>query len=141
MIDGHGQKLDRRREAAIAALLSCGSIREAAAQAKLGEATLRRWLHEPTFRAAYDAARRDVLHAAVAGLHGTLATALGALQRNLAPTAPPAAQVSAARTVVELVLKSTHLLDHEDRLAALERQTGPSAPLWPFTPSTRPDAA
>jgi hypothetical protein len=50
-------KLTRRQEALILALLSEPTHAAAAAKARVSEATLRRWLHLPAFRAAYRWAR------------------------------------------------------------------------------------
>jgi hypothetical protein len=61
---GHGEKLSRKREQAIAALLTQPTIAAAAKMAGIGERTLRRWLKLPEFASAYDAARREVVVAA-----------------------------------------------------------------------------
>src|ERR1039458_10692803 len=59
---GHRQKLGRKKEQAIAALLSQRGIEEAACAAGIGATTLRRWLRLPEFQAEYLQARRDVVH-------------------------------------------------------------------------------
>ena len=48
---GHGQKLGRKKEAAIAALLTNRSVDEAARAAGVGATTLWRWLKLPEFQA------------------------------------------------------------------------------------------
>src|SRR5262245_60449466 len=58
---GHGDKLPRKQEAAISALLTAASITSAAAQVGVSEKTLRNWLKRPGFAAAYAAARHEVL--------------------------------------------------------------------------------
>ena len=63
---GHGAKFGRKKEDAIAALLSQRSIEDAAKVAKIGSNTLLRWLKEPDFKAAYLQARRAGVHQAVA---------------------------------------------------------------------------
>jgi len=46
-MNGHGEKLTRKQDAAIGALLSKPTITGAAGAVGVGEATLRRWLKEP----------------------------------------------------------------------------------------------
>ena len=46
----HGEKLSRKQELAIAALLTCHAITDAAHQCGIGEVTLHRWLKEAPFR-------------------------------------------------------------------------------------------
>jgi hypothetical protein len=46
---GHGEKLSRKQEHTIAALLTAPSVAEAAQSAGVGEPTLYRWLKEPAF--------------------------------------------------------------------------------------------
>lgn len=58
---GQGEKLSRKRDQAIAALLTQPTISEAAKAIGVGEKTLRRWLKVPEFMAAYNAARHEVL--------------------------------------------------------------------------------
>ena len=55
-MSGHGEKLTRKQDAAIGALLSQPTISAAAQSVGLGEATLRRWLKDPGFLAAYRSA-------------------------------------------------------------------------------------
>jgi hypothetical protein len=50
---GHGAKFGRKKEEAIAALLSQRSVEDAARVAKIGANTLLRWLQLPEFRDAY----------------------------------------------------------------------------------------
>jgi hypothetical protein len=54
---GHGAKFGRKKEEAIAALLSQPSIEQAARVAGIGPKTLLRWLKLPEFQAAYREAR------------------------------------------------------------------------------------
>jgi hypothetical protein len=62
---GHGQKLTARQEALIAALLTEPTHATAAGKAGGSEATLYRWLQLPEFRAAYRAARRQLVEGAI----------------------------------------------------------------------------
>jgi hypothetical protein len=58
---GHGSKFGRRKEAAIAALLSCRTLEEAARTAGIGATTLLRWMKNPEFQAEFRAARNAVV--------------------------------------------------------------------------------
>lgn len=57
-IVGHGTKIGRKQEDAIAALLTQPTLAEAARQTGVGEKTLRRWQQDPSFQSAYREARR-----------------------------------------------------------------------------------
>src|SRR5262245_12654995 len=78
-MSGHGEKLSRLQEAAIAALLTESTHAEAAAEAGIAEATLRRWLRLPAFQAAYRQARRELVKAAVARIQAATGTAVDTL--------------------------------------------------------------
>src|SRR5712691_10187303 len=55
---GHGAKFGRKREEAIAALLSQRNVEEAARAVGINPNTLLRWMKLPEFEKAYLAARR-----------------------------------------------------------------------------------
>jgi hypothetical protein len=76
---GHGQKLTRKQEALIAALLTESTHAGAAEKAEVSEATLHRWLLLPDFRAAWRAARREVVEAAIGRMQGATGQAVDAL--------------------------------------------------------------
>src|SRR4051812_9550045 len=107
---GHGEKLDRKRQQAVAALLTEPTVGKAAAAAKVGERTLLRWLKEPGFAAEYRAARRTVVEHAVGALQRLTEQAVGALERNLA-CGKPAAEVRAALGVLDRSLAGVELFD------------------------------
>ena len=62
---GHGEKVSRKQEQAITALVTCASVTEAAHQCGVAEVTLRRWLEQEDFQTAYRAARRTVVQHAI----------------------------------------------------------------------------
>ena len=99
MKPGHGQKFRRQQETAIVALLSQPTLDEAAKYAKVGGATLWRWLKRPDFQEAYRQARREALGQATGQLQQAASLAVSALRdiiqdRNVTA----AARVTAART-------------------------------------------
>jgi len=65
---GHGEKLTRKQEQAVAALLSEIHRRNGRRVLRCGQVTLWRWLQDSDFQAAYRSARRSVVDAAVANL-------------------------------------------------------------------------
>jgi hypothetical protein len=124
---GHGEKQSRKAEQALAALLTEPTITAAAAAAGVAEKTLRRWLREQGFATAFRVARREVTLQAGARLQSAAGEAVGALQSVMGDTgAPPAARVSAARTILELSLRSLELEDLAERLEVLEARLAES---------------
>jgi hypothetical protein len=65
---GHGSKIGRKQEDAIAALLTQRNVEEAARAAGISVRTLLRWLKLPEFQTAYRQARRDAFGQATARL-------------------------------------------------------------------------
>ena len=58
---GHGTKFGRKKEDAIAALLTQRNVEEAARVARIGTQALCRWMKEPEFQAAYLEASRTTV--------------------------------------------------------------------------------
>jgi transposase-like protein len=65
---GHGSKFSRKKEEAIAALLTQRNVEEAARTAGIGTQTLYRWMKEPEFQTAYREAKRAAFGQALARL-------------------------------------------------------------------------
>jgi transposase-like protein len=65
---GHGSKFGRKKEEAIAALLTSRSVEDAAHAIGIGINTLLRWMQIPEFEAAYRQARRAAVSQATARL-------------------------------------------------------------------------
>jgi len=119
---GHGEKLPRRKEQAISALLLHATLSEAATALAVDESTLRRWLREDTaFQTAYRDARRAVVQHAIAQVQRVTGEAVETLRTVMQDSESPAsARVSAAKTILETALKSIEIDDLEARMAALE---------------------
>ena len=118
---GHGEKLTRKQEQAIAALLSEATVGTAAEKAGVGEVTLYRWLKLPDFLAAYREARREVVEKAVAQMQQSSWAASATLIRLLG-SGSDSIRLQAARTILDQANKGLELIDFEERLAALEQQ-------------------
>jgi hypothetical protein len=118
---GHGAKFGRKKEEAIAALLSQRTIEDAARVAKVGTNTLLRWLQVAEFRDAYLKARREAVQQAVARLQqATGAAGVTILKLMTDPNVPAAVRLRAAECVFDNAIKGIEREDIEGRLAALE---------------------
>ncbi len=116
---GHGDKLSRKQEQAIAALLSTSTIGEAAKACGVNDATMWRWLQLPDFQSAYRAARRQVVERAVSELQAAASEAVETLKRNLT-CGKPEAENRAAQIIIEQAVKGIELLDLQERVERLE---------------------
>ena len=122
---GHGEKLSRKQEQAIGALLTEPTIFSAAAAVGIGEATLRRWMKLDDFTTEYRAARRQVVEQATARLQQASSGAVDTLVKSLEAESE-SVQLRAAMAILADATSTVELLDLEERLAALERSTGKS---------------
>jgi hypothetical protein len=113
-VRGHGQKLGRKQEAVIAALLTEPNHADAARKAGVAEATLYRWLNMAEFQAAYRAARRQVVEAAVGRLQQAAGQAVDTLVKNLT-CGVYAAENRAAVAILEQGAKAVEILDLNHR--------------------------
>src|SRR5690348_1352148 len=113
-----GSKLDRLQEQAVAALLTSRTHAEAAAAVGISEATIQRWLQIEEFQAAYRAARRAVVEAAVGELQKAMVDAVAVLRRNF-NCGSPGVEVRAALGVLAQGIKAVEMLDVMDLLRQL----------------------
>ena len=119
----HGEKLSRKQEVAIAALLTCSAITDAAHQCGIGAVTLHRWLKDATFQTAYREARRAVVQHAITQVQRATGEAVETLRSVMQDAeAPASARVSAAKAILETAVKAVELEDLAARIAALEAQ-------------------
>ena len=122
----HGEKLSRKQEQTIAALLTCDSLTAAAAGCGIAEATLHRWLKDDGFQAAYREARRAVVQQAIVQVQGATGEAVETLRAVMQDAdAPASARVSAAKAILETAIRAVELEDLEARIAALEAAQEP----------------
>jgi hypothetical protein len=123
MSRGHGEKLTRKQEAAIAALLACPTIRAAAAAISVNEGTIRDWLKLPAFALAYREARRQVVEVAIARLQqltGKAADMLGEVLDD--GEADTGEKIRAAVAIIDRGVKGVETADVLARLEEMERQ-------------------
>src|SRR5215831_5264512 len=120
---GHGEKLSRKQEALISALLTAPTLADAAQTAGIGEVTAWRWLKEPTFQTAYRDARRAVVQQAITQVQQATGEAVEVLRTVMHdPETPASVKVGAAKTILEIAVKAVELEDLEARITALEYQ-------------------
>jgi hypothetical protein len=119
---GHGTKFGRKKEQAIAALLTQRNIDEAAKATGIATNTLLNWMKDPDFQAAYREARWAAFGQAVARLqHGTSAAATTLLKVLIDPNTPASVKVRAAEAIFSHAARGIEIEDIEARLAELER--------------------
>lgn len=118
---GHGEKLGRKKEQAIAALLSQRGIEEAAHATGIASSTLRRWMRLPEFQAEYLQARRDVVLQTNARIQQNSGAAASVLLKLMADgTTPASVRARVSQCILEHANKSLELEDLEVRLQRLE---------------------
>lgn len=119
---GHGSKFDRKREEAIAALLTQRNVEDAARAAGVGVSTLLRWMKEPEFDSAYREARRAAFGQSVARLQQASSAAVSTLLKVMIdPSTPSSTKVRAADSVLGHSAKAIEIEDIDARLTELER--------------------
>jgi len=117
---GHGSKRHKQDDA-IAALLQAPSMQEAASIVGVNINTLYKWMAEPAFAVAYQAARKAVVDAAIAKMQRLCSKAVQRLEEILDDTdVAPSVHVNACRLVFDVTLKSIELQEVTERLERIE---------------------
>src|SRR4051794_18438474 len=121
MARGHGEKMTRKQEQAIAALLTQPTVEKAAEAAGVSANSLKNWLKDQQFIAAYRAARRQIVERAVGQLQAATRRAVATLRKNLkAPRESD--QIRAAALILEHSARGVELWDLAQEVAELRRQ-------------------
>lgn len=110
------------KEKAIAALLTCKTKAQAAAQAGISPRTLRSYFEDPEFVSAYRDAFGSLVEDATRQAQQTISPALDTLKeimQDKSETGP--ARVSAARAAIEYALRLTEANDIVQQLRELDR--------------------
>jgi hypothetical protein len=120
-MSGHGEKLTRKQEQAIAALLECSTIDKAAQKVGLSHSALKRWLRTPKFALAYRRARRQVLDLSVGRLQAAAETAVDALLDVAKKAVKDADRVRAATALLQHAFRGIEEADalHDDSTVAV----------------------
>lgn len=121
-MSGSPDRLTPRQHAAVSALLAERTQAGAAQRAGVSEATLRRWMRDPAFLAAYRAARRSIMDGVVTRLQQVAEAAVGALERNLT-CGRPGDEIRSAVAILDHAARGLELGDLLERVEELERLT------------------
>src|SRR2546423_298799 len=113
--------LSRRHEAVIVALLANPTIKAAAEAANVNEATVWRLMQREDFQKRYREAQEKALDRALGALQGAATEAVTCLQRNLT-CGTPAAEVAAAKSLLEFTLKTREQFDYAARIRELQER-------------------
>jgi hypothetical protein len=114
--------LTPEREKAVAALVTHTTIEAAAAAVGMSRRTLQRWKQEPTFAAAYRAARQSVIESTTNQLRNATGKAVDKLESLLDGREDVACR--AAIAILDRAYKAFELEDLAERLDALEQAIG-----------------
>jgi hypothetical protein len=121
-VNGNHNDLTDKQRRAIAALLSEPTTKAAAEAAKVSETTIHRWLNDPSFSTALKESRGRVFESTLAALQGASGKAVETLRSVMNDKeAQASAGVSAAKTVLDLALRTREQLELSERLAYLEK--------------------
>ena len=119
---GHGAKFGRKKEAAIALLLTHRNTEEAARAISVVQATLLRWMKDSEFDAAYREARRLAFRQSVARLQQASSAGVSTLLNIMVDAnAPESTRVRAADSVISYAAKAIEIEDIDARVSELER--------------------
>ncbi len=118
---GHGEKMTKKQDEAVLALLTETSIKAAAKKVGINEVTLWRWTQNADFMALYHATKKRITDHAISQIQAACSEAVATLRDIMSDvTAPAQSRVGAARTVLEIALKAREVDDVEARLKQLE---------------------
>jgi hypothetical protein len=121
LMKGHGTKFPRKKEVAIAALLTQKNHEEAARVAGINLKTLKSWMRLPEFMEEYRRARWEVVEQAYARAQQNTGAATAVLMKLMVDSAtPPSARIRAALGLFGIAREGFDL-DIEARVSALER--------------------
>src|SRR5580658_5251646 len=121
MKKGHGSKFGRKKEAAIAALLSEKNHAEAARVAGIDLKTLKRWLRIPEFIEEWRRARWEGMEQAYARAQQNSGACISVLLKLMVdPATPASGRIRAALGTFGIAQEGLKL-DIETRVAPLER--------------------
>jgi hypothetical protein len=119
---GHGSKLGRKLEQAVAALLTARNNEEAAKAIGVSRKTLLRWQKLPEFERAYREARMSAFRQSTARLQQASSPAVTTLLKIMVdPAAPMAVKARCAYYTLDQTKKAIETEEIETRVTELER--------------------
>lgn len=115
-------KLTATQHKAIAALLTCASVRQASKQSGVAERTLHRWMQDAAFQAALTDAQSRAVQAHVTALIAQLADNRQAMIAIRDGAQHESTRLRASIAIDDSLIKWRSLAEFEQRLARLERE-------------------
>lgn len=110
-------------EEIIAALLSHGTIKEAAAAAGIASRTIYDRMKDKGFKEEYKTARADIVRQAASSLNGKIAAAIDTIAEIMQdPETNPATRLQAAQTILNNAAKFAERLTAAEAIAEAERE-------------------
>ena len=124
-MSGHGEKLSRKMNDFILALMSARTLDDAAMVSGISPATAHRWYKLDVVRTELKRLQDEVVGHSLSRLKLSASEALEVL-RSVAndKVSPPSARVAAARAILDNVFKSIEATDIFERLESLEARIG-----------------
>lgn len=112
----------QKKDKALQALLSCGTLQEAAELAGVAPRSIYTWLREdPAFRSAYDNMKSSCLQNIADKTASNAAAAVDTLKTIMSDDSNTAgARTNAARILLDNYVRLVELVDFEQRLSAVE---------------------
>jgi hypothetical protein len=118
---GHGQKLSRLQERAIAALLSTSTEGQAAEVCGVSVSTLRRWQKQAEFARAFDVARSNILQIVSSELSSGSLEAVRFLREVIRDEkATLSCRIAASRVVLETAWRVHEMQTLANRMSVIE---------------------
>jgi hypothetical protein len=119
---GHGTQFKRKKDQAIAALLTERTIPDAARVVGVSTKTLKRWIQIPEFENECLAARLERYHQAVGRLEQNSYPASNVILKTMAdPNVSASVRLKAAQMVLDLSAEAIVVIALERRISELER--------------------
>ena len=112
-------RLTPRQMLAIPYIVSAPSMRQAARDARIGRATLTRWMHDPGFRTEVEEARRRVADLAFAEINGLALKGVIALA-DLLENPDPRVRNAAVRIALQNSLKIKEIAEVRNRMDVMD---------------------
>jgi len=110
-----------RSEQVIAAILAAPTLKDAAASLGCTPRTVQRWMKHEGFRKQYERAKAELLEGSINALRGAGWQGVSTLREVARDTkTPAAARVSAARAILELLLRGIETQELAERIERLE---------------------
>jgi len=123
MSENESENLSPRQWRAVREILVQKTVASAAAQCRVSQATIYRWLGDQAFRTALTQAETEAVNAAGRRLVALTEAALDAVVTILNdPQVPAAVRLKAAETVLSNMLRFREIVMFEARLTELERE-------------------